>query len=597
MFRACLVAAVCAAPASAAGVAVYNYTDRPLAFTLGYPGKPPTPHTLAAGEARLLPVGRQPDIGFQSAGKPVRFRLEPFHAYMFSADKTGVEFHGIDFAAAMPRPDDVHADPPAASAVLEKSCGVRLEVVSVGDWRSDASTAELPRQAQVFEKAVTLPAGVLAVGFTSRFPKGEKLADLPTGFAREPLWPYLLVRDGNLFTEPERVDAVVRELGHYLGAAHVKDPLSAMRAKQADGRGYVGRYPVGLDPLNLLAVGVWADELRAGKPKSFADLKPASRERLAVIYKTLSGGLPDDPLAADHLAALERVGDAAPAAVKDPPPMPKVELPPAAMKVEPKLAEVPKPVAVAPKVEPPAAKEPPPAVTRSEAVRQVVQAVRFRAIDLKRDPDADKAKGDALTVELLMAAADIAYRLEGPVRVSAFLLGIGIALDDSEVLRGNPLFAGLCKAAETDAERAERVAALGTPTLRGRRDLCQHFVVSAALTANNGATFAEGAGLLKELADRDGTSGFSFADLAADYAGIQLALALAKYPEAVGRFRDGVNLGDYMPDIKGLRESLPAAKFKELYGGTDDQRFKDELARVRKRVTDLPKYKEIADLK
>ena len=675
MFRPSLVVVACLVcpAAQAAGVALYNATDRPVTVAVGHPGKPGTTFSLAAGEARLVPVGRQPDISFQNAGKAVKYRLEPYHAYMFSTDKNGVEFHGIDLAGAMPRPDDVPADPPAltplrlpvalyaddanprarvgwerlyrdriaaASAVLEKQCGVGLTVASVGDWKSDASHGDLAQQAKLFETAATPPAGVLAVGFTSRFPRAEPRggeSEPPTGFARQPLWPYLLVRDGNLRTDSERTEALVREVGHFLGAGHTPDPRSAMRGKLADGRPFVGRSPIGLDPLNLLAVGIWADELRAGKPKSVADLKPASRERLAVIYKTLSGLLPGDELAAERLAELERVGEVAvpqpaqeppapvmpkaevpkvappPAGVPpksetpkaDPPPagvVPKVEVPkaappPAVVVPKPEAPKAAPPPVVKPSPEPPAKTDAPPAVSRAEAVRKVVQAVRLRAIDLKRDADADKAKGDALTVELLTTAGDIAYRLDGSVRVPAFLIGIGIALDDSDILRGNPLFAGLCKSAETDAERAERVAALGTPTLRGRRDLCQHFVVSAALAHVTGAGNAEALGLLKELTDRDGVSGFSFADLAADLAGIQLALAVAKFPEALGRFRDGVNLDEYMPAITGLREGLTAAKFKEVYGGTDDERFKAEVEKVRKRVTDMPKYKEIAEFK
>ena len=647
LLLAALLCATCPA-AQAAGIALYNATERPVSVNISHPDKKPYPVLLAAGESILLTVGRQPVIDISLPTKQVRYRLEPYHAYMFSPDKSGLEFHGIDLAGAMPRPDDVPADPPVlaplklpvalyaddatpfarvgwerqyrsrlagASAVLEKQCGVGLTVAAVGDWKSDTSNGDLGQQAKLFETAARPPAGVLAVGFTGRFPKGDT-ADAPTGFARQPLWPFVLVRDANLRTETERVEAVVREVGHFLGAAHTPDPRSAMRGKPADGRAFAGRHPVGLDPLNLLAVGIWADELRAGKPKSVADLKPVNRERLAVLYKTLSGLLPGDELAAERLAELERVGDVAvtqpakePPAVATPPmpkaevPMPKVEAPKVEPPVVPKV-EVPKPktdtppAAVVPKVEPPAVTQTPPAtVSRADAVRKVVQAVRLRAIDLKRDPDADKAKGDALTVELLMAAGDIAYRLDGDVRVPAFLIGIGIALDDSDILRGNPLFSGICKSAETTAERAERVAALGTPTLRGRRDLCQHFAVSAALAQVVGPASAEALGVLKEMADRDGVSGFSFADLAADLAGIQLALAVVKFPEAIGRFRDGVNLDEYMPAVTGLREGLTAAKFKELYGGTDDPRFKTEVEAVRKRVQDMPKYKEIADFK
>lgn len=656
--------------ADAAVVAIYNSTERPVSFSVGHPGKPAASYTFSAGESRLVSVGRQPNIAFTSLGKTTRFRLEPYHAYAFAPDQSGVQFHGIDLAGALPPPNDVPADPPAfpslklavalladdnnfrardawervyrariaaASAILERQCGVGLVVTSVGEWKSDPTHGDLLQQAKIFEKA-TVPAGALAIGFTSRYPKADaKTNDQSTGFCRSPLWPFILVRDGLLRTEPERVEVVVREVGHYLGAAHTPDPLSAMRGDLAAGRGLVGRYPIGIDPLNLLAVAIWVEEMRSGSPKSIADLKQLSRERLAVYYKTLSGLLPTDELAPELLAALERVGAvAAVPPAPEPLPAPKVEskpkadptparktdMPtkadelqpkPVAQSPMPKVEIAPKPVDAMPAPKVPAVPtkqvDPPPVVVvppkpsaprtvdRTEAVRKVVTAVRLRAVDLKRDQASDKAKGDALTVELLMTAGDIAYSLDGPLRVPAFLIGIGVALDDSDTLRKNILFASMMKAIETDSERAERIAALGAPTLLGRRDLCQHFAVSAALAELLGPKGAESAGVLKEMLDRDGVSGFSFADLAADFAGIQLAAALNKFPEALGRFRDGVNLPDYMPSIKGLREGLPAAKFKELYGDLDDPRFKAELAMVKKRVADMPKYKEIAELK
>jgi hypothetical protein len=233
---------------------------------------------------------------------------------------------------------------------------------------------------------------------------------------------------------------------------------------------------------------------------------------------------------------------------------------------------------------------------RTAAARKVVRAVTLKAVDLRRDPDADKARGDALTVELLMAAGDAAMGLDEAVRVPAFLIGIGVALDHSDILRANPLVGRQIRGVETEAERAERLVALGNPTLRGRRDLCQHFVVSAALTALVGSGPAEAAGLAKELLDRDRASGFSFADLLADLAGIQLAQAAAKHPPLLGRFRDGVNLADYMPPIAGLKEGLPSEKFAELFGDLNDPRFKAEMDGIRKRVAELPKYKEIAEL-
>src|SRR5262249_48731598 len=65
----------------------------------------------------------------------------------------------------------------------------------------------------------------------------------------------------------------------------------------------------------------------------------------------------------------------------------------------------------------------------------------------------------------------------------AFLTALGIALDDSTLVRDNRLLAGFYRRVESDEERKRRLAVLGSPTVRGRRDWCQHFAVSCMLTA------------------------------------------------------------------------------------------------------------------
>ncbi len=60
--------------------------------------------------------------------------------------------------------------------------------------------------------------------------------------------------------------------------------------------------------------------------------------------------------------------------------------------------------------------------------------------------------------------------------------------------------------------------------LLGRRDLARHWSISAALTATMGAQSSAMMGLWKEMADSvPGGSGFSYADLAADKAGVSIA--------------------------------------------------------------------------
>ena len=85
-----------------------------------------------------------------------------------------------------------------------------------------------------------------------------------------PLHPYILMREWTPTTEPGRLEVLLHELGHYLGAVHSPEPTSVMRRKLGDGRSVSLRFPVGFDPLNTLAMNLVVGELRAGRKRSLA---------------------------------------------------------------------------------------------------------------------------------------------------------------------------------------------------------------------------------------------------------------------------------------------------------------------------------------
>jgi hypothetical protein len=197
---------------------------------------------------------------------------------------------------------------------------------------------------------------------------------------------------------------------------------------------------------------------------------------------------------------------------------------------------------------------------------------------------------DELTIYYVRAGATAARRLPKEQAAPAFLLALGIALDDSSLLRTNLMTRTLWRRVESDEAFKQRLRVLGSPTLHRRHDLAQHFSVSAALTAAMGEHAAETAGLLKEMLDSRGGSGFSFADLSADFAGIAFARRLLDKPERLADVEKTFTVADYALSPKGLPEGLTAEEFAKQYGSLKDDRFLRAVADLRKRIEALPGY-------
>jgi uncharacterized protein YfiM (DUF2279 family) len=234
----------------------------------------------------------------------------------------------------------------------------------------------------------------------------------------------------------------------------------------------------------------------------------------------------------------------------------------------------------------------------AENARTVLAAIVEAAGANRRLPARDTAgarppfrrSGDELTVHYVRAAATAARRLPDKEAAPAFLLALGIALDDSTLLRSNLLTRGLWRKVEPDDARKKRLAVLGEPTLHGRHDLAQHFSVSAALTAAAGPQAAESAGILKEIMDSRGGSGFSFADLSADFAGIAFARRLLDKPALLADVEKSFRVGDFAISPRGLPEGLSAAEFAKKYGSLKDHRYLRVQEDIRKRIAALPGY-------
>jgi hypothetical protein len=130
-------------------------------------------------------------------------------------------------------------------------------------------------------------------------------------------------------------------------------------------------------------------------------------------------------------------------------------------------------------------------------------------------------------------------------------------------------------------------------TLRQRSDTPLHFLISALVAAEADTPLANAVGLWKELSDaRQGGSGFSFNDLAADRAGTRLGeLAVREPGQLHSRLAASTREDDFMPDAHDLPESLPEAELVARYGGVGGAAYQRTLAEIEARVAALPLFR------
>jgi hypothetical protein len=133
-------------------------------------------------------------------------------------------------------------------------------------------------------------------------------------------------------------------------------------------------------------------------------------------------------------------------------------------------------------------------------------------------------------------------------------------------------------------------------SLLGRYDLVQHYLVSAALTVSAGSGLAGAMGVFKELDDSRGGTGFSFADLLADRAGIRLAeMAMGTEQQArmlQQHMGDSSLLeADFMPGIKDLPEGIMELEFKHRYQDLDSKNYRMIEDEIEQRLSRCKVYR------
>ncbi|MFW6169320.1 MAG: matrixin family metalloprotease [Planctomycetota bacterium] len=498
-----------------------------------------SPIKIPAGQQVVMRARGACKLLYELDNEVVRYRLDPNSVYFFSTDDQGaVDFHKVDLNDRQPlnvrssnslpvtnrlaelpvkilvdnrdpRPREVW-EPllrkriRRVSRILRRHCRLELEIVAVETWDSGTHSVAFKQSLVDFRSRIDPHPARLAIGFTGRY---EKKKRVHLGATHGMLQSHILIREwAASMTEAERTEVLLHEIGHYLGAVHSADKNSVMRPVLADEQAVHRAFRIGFDPVNTLIINLVSDEIRSAAVDSVTSLSPSGRGRLKQIYEALSTSLPKDKCARQFLFQLESGAD----------------------------------------------------TSLSQATRRVVREVHraARSRQLHVHAASTKVSRDELTELYIRRAARAATKLGGEIAPSAFLLGLGVAMDDSDILLSNPVTANFCRKVESTTERRERRRILGTPTLRGRRDLAQHFFLSAYLTVAVGARAAESAGLAKELADSRSQSGFSYRDLAANAAGIRFAEHLLEGTWALSDVADGLATSDLMPKVADLPEGV-----------------------------------------
>lgn len=152
---------------------------------------------------------------------------------------------------------------------------------------------------------------------------------------------------------------------------------------------------------------------------------------------------------------------------------------------------------------------------------------------------------------------------------------------------GSPRFARL--AGITDYDTNHQV------TLRGRRDLAQHFIYSAIISSLTNSGFSSKAGELKEILDSGkGGTGFSFADLLADNAGIAFAQVLTENNEsAINSQNHLAKMNEnivFFPFVHDLPEGMSENKFKRIFKSADSTTYLEFVDSINKRLDALILY-------
>lgn len=525
---------------------------------------------LASGAQRIVRTDGRVHLRWRSGRFQGDNELHPFAAYVFGENaERKVELHeiGIGTESAIPDAGEwaSRIDPPRqshtvrvrlcvddeqplkparwqkeyaarledASKILDRTLGVKFVAVEFSTWDSEDGEVDFTRSLAELEREVPAKGVDLVLGVTSQYQ--PVLGRTHLGGGRGPLTPHILTREwSRVVDDGERLELLLHELGHYLGATHSPEATSYMRPVIGRRTTPFRRLTGELDPLNSLIAATFCEEHFERRVRSFDKLSPLTKIRLNLAYQAIQKTLPTDPSAA-VLAAY----------------------------VLPTESD-----------------------QQAQAAAHVLASVR-NAARAQRIGKTTPKDGAAWTSALMRRSAAAAGELPPNLAAHGLVVGVALAMDTDNTLATHPILSRLrpkLVPLETPKVRAKRTSQVGTPTAHGRADLVKHFVVAAALAELLGEEAAWSIALSKEIQDANGGSGFSFADLAADMAGLEFSKRIKDGSLDLATVRDSFDIEAWLLPPQGLQEGLGWEDFQAQFGGLEDSRFLRAADSLRKQV-------------
>jgi hypothetical protein len=195
----------------------------------------------------------------------------------------------------------------AASKIIAATANIRFQVTDDGTRDSDDKNADFGRSLAEFEKEADPAPARVAIGFSSQFKIEPGAVHL--GGTRGPLHSHILLREWSKQTsENERLEVLVHELGHYLGAVHSRENDSVMRSKLGDRISRVKGFEIKYDDANARIMRLLSEEMRSRPVHSLRDLSARTKAEMLGRYTELLKIQPDDPATRRHIELIRQAG-------------------------------------------------------------------------------------------------------------------------------------------------------------------------------------------------------------------------------------------------------------------------------------------------